>query len=58
MAFNHFPLGFHANAQPGAEILECLGEQKGSEAFYSLIKKAYADEKSTKSYLIEEAVAL
>lgn len=58
IVFNHFPLGFHANAQPGAEILECLGEQKGSEAFYSLIKKSYADEKSTKSFLIDEAVNL
>ena len=56
--YNHFPLGFHDNAQPGAEILECLGEQEGTEAFYSLIKKAYTDEKSDKSYLIEEAVAL
>ncbi len=56
--FNHFPLGFHANAQPWAEILECLGEQKWSEAFYSLIKKAFADEKSDKDYLIAEAVTL
>ncbi|MFC1797704.1 DsbA family protein [Patescibacteria group bacterium] len=58
LVFNHFPLGFHANAQPGAEILECLAEQKGSDAFYTLMKKAFTDEKSTKSYLIEEAVAL
>ena len=56
--YNHFPLGFHDNAQPGAEILECLGEQEWTEAFYSLIKKAYTDKKSTKSYLIDEAVAL
>jgi len=56
--FNHFPLDFHTNAQPAAEILECLWEQKGSDAFYSLIKKAYADEKSTKDYLIEQAVVL
>jgi len=56
--YNHFPLGFHANAQPGAEILECLGELKGTEAFYGLIKVAYADEKSSKAYLIEEAVNL
>ncbi|MFK7779746.1 MAG: DsbA family protein, partial [Candidatus Gracilibacteria bacterium] len=56
--YNHFPLGFHDNAQPGAEILECLAEQEGVDAFYDLIKKAYADEKSDKAYLIEEAVAL
>ncbi|MDD2871494.1 MAG: thioredoxin domain-containing protein [Candidatus Gracilibacteria bacterium] len=58
IVFNHFPLQFHANAQPGAEILECLGEQKGTDAFYGLIKKAYKDEKSTKDYLIEQSVAL
>ena len=56
--FNHFPLNFHANAQVWAEIVECLWEQKGTEAFYALIKKSYADEKSTKSFLIDEAVAL
>jgi protein-disulfide isomerase len=56
--FNHFPLGFHDNAQPGAEILECLAEQKWTDAFYALIKKAYTDEKSDKDYLIAEAVTL
>ena len=58
MVYNHFPLGFHANAQSWAEILECLWEEKWSDAYYSLIKKAYADTNSTKEYLIEEAVAL
>jgi protein-disulfide isomerase len=56
--FNHFPLQFHANAQPGAEILECLWELKWWDAFYSLMKKAYTAEKSTKAYLIEQSVAL
>lgn len=56
--FNHFPLQFHANAEPAAQVLECLAEEKWSEAFYSLIKKAYKEEKSTKNYLITEAVAL
>ncbi len=58
IVYNHFPLEFHKNAQVGAEILECVGEQKGSEAYYSLIKKSYTDKKSDKSYLIEEAVTL
>jgi protein-disulfide isomerase len=56
--FNHFPLGFHANAQVWAEILECLGEQKWSDAFYSLMVKAFKEEKSDKSFLIEESVVL
>jgi len=57
-AFNHFPLSFHANAETAAEILECLGEQKGSDGFYSLVKKAYSEKNSTKSFLIKQAVAL
>ncbi|USN57876.1 MAG: thioredoxin domain-containing protein [Candidatus Peribacteria bacterium] len=28
MIFQHFPLDFHANAKPGAEVLECLAAQK------------------------------
>ncbi len=58
IVFNHFPLWFHANAQIWAEIVECLGEQKWTEAFYALVKKSFTDEKSTKAYLIEQAVAL
>lgn len=58
IVFNHFPLGFHANAQVWAEILECLAEQKWSEAFYSLIKTSYTNTNSDKSYLIDEAVNL
>lgn len=58
IVFNHFPLDFHANAMPGAEILECLWEQKWSDAFYSLIDTAYDSENSSKSYLIDEAVKL
>lgn len=56
--FNHFPLEFHKNAIPGAQISECFAEQKWSEWFYSLIEKAYKDEKSDKDYLIAEAVKL
>ncbi|MDD3302488.1 MAG: thioredoxin domain-containing protein [Candidatus Gracilibacteria bacterium] len=56
--FNSFPLEFHQNAMDGARIVECLGEQKGSDAYYSLIEKAYKDEKSAKDYLIAEAIKL
>ncbi len=58
IVFNHFPLGFHKNAQTGAEILECLGEQKWGDAFYSLLKKSYTDKNSDKDFLISEAVKL
>jgi protein-disulfide isomerase len=26
--FTHFPLSFHPNAEPAAEIIECLAAQK------------------------------
>jgi len=58
ISFNHFPLGFHKNAQTGAEILECLGEQKWGEAFYKLLSKSYSSENSDKDFLIKEAVSL
>jgi protein-disulfide isomerase len=56
--FNHFPLGFHKNALPAAQILECIWESKGSNWFYGLMEKAFADSKSDKDYLIAEAVKL
>ena len=58
MSFNHFPLSFHATAQDAAEILECLAEKKGADAYYSLIDTAYSEENSKKSFLIDEAVKL
>lgn len=68
--FNNFPLEFHKNAIPAAEVLECLWEQKWSDAFYSLIKKSFDSAKeasgwnidtstsSSKEFLIAEAVKL
>lgn len=56
--FRHFPLSFHANAMPAAEITECLAEQQWAVAFYSLIDTAFQNENSNRSYLIEEAVKL
>ncbi len=56
--FNHFPLAFHDNAQIGAEILECVAEEKGIDTFYTLIKTIFKNENSSKSFIIDEAVAL
>lgn len=58
IVFQHFPLSFHANAKPGAEILECLADQQWAEAFYALIEKTFETGNSTKSFLVDEAVAL
>jgi len=56
--FNNFPLKFHKNAMPWAEILECLWEQKWKESFYSLIDKSYSNENSEKDFLIKKAIWL
>jgi len=66
--FNHFPLEFHSNAQKWAEILECIWEQKGSEAFYKIIETSFYwrdlqnqqdhIKKSWKEFLTQEAIKL
>lgn len=38
VAFRHFPLSFHPNAQKAAEAAECVGKQKGADGFWQ-----YAD---------------
>ena len=58
MIFQHYPLDFHANAKPGAQILECVGKENGGEAFYSLIESSFKDQNSTKSFLLDEAEKL
>lgn len=55
MIFQHYPLDFHPNAFPGAELLECAGSQNGAEIFYSLIEKSFKEENSSQSFLLENA---
>ncbi len=55
IVFQHFPLGFHANAQVWAEILECVADQEWVKEYYSLIAAAFKDGKSDKDYLYKEA---
>ncbi len=54
----HFPLDFHPNAKPAAEIAECLWAEKWSEAFYNLIERIFSTAKSDKEFVLEEAVKL
>lgn len=56
--FNHFPLWFHKNAFPAAQVLECVWELNWGDTFYSLIDKSYSEKKSDRDYLIEQAVKL
>ncbi|PID86426.1 hypothetical protein CSB08_00380 [Candidatus Gracilibacteria bacterium] len=56
--FNHFPLEFHANAFPGAQVLECTGELGGSENFYEVMKASFKSKNSSKDFLVDTAVGL
>ncbi len=56
--YNHFPLYFHSNALPAAEILECSAIQKWSDSFYKLIEIAFENKNSNKEFLIDESVKL
>ncbi|MDQ7009903.1 MAG: thioredoxin domain-containing protein [Candidatus Gracilibacteria bacterium] len=56
--FQSFPLDFHKNALPGAEAIECLGKEKGSEAYYNLVDISFKNKNSDTSFLIDEAVKL
>jgi len=41
IVFNHFPLWFHQNAIPWANILECVWELGWAEDFYKIMEYAY-----------------
>jgi protein-disulfide isomerase len=66
--YNHFPLDFHANALPWAQIMECIWELNWSDVFYTVLKNSYAwrditkaednSKQSSKEFLVDEAVKL
>lgn len=56
--FQNFPLDFHKNALPAANLLECAADQKGSEIYYKLIDYSFKNENSNLSFLTKESVRL
>jgi hypothetical protein len=57
-AFQNFPLGFHKNALPAARVIECLGDEKGLDAYYQLIDVSFTQGKSDIDFMKSRAVAL
>lgn len=50
--FQNFPLSFHKDALPAAQILECLGKEAGAKTYYDFLQKAYKSEKSDTNSLL------
>ncbi|MDD5567045.1 MAG: DsbA family protein [Patescibacteria group bacterium] len=57
--FKHFPLDFHAEAQPAALAAECAAEQKGNDGFWSFSDELYANQDSLGAdFYVETATKL
>jgi protein-disulfide isomerase len=57
-SLQHFPLGFHKNALPAAESLECLAEQKWGKSYFDLEHVIFSNKNTNLTFIIEEAVKL
>ena len=58
IAFKHFPLAFHPNAQDAAELVECTGKQLGKQSFFSLVDTIFSERDASKDFVIDEAKKL
>lgn len=56
--FQHFPLDFHENALPWAEVLECTSEQLWNNSFYELLEIYYNTQWLTFDIMVEKAEEL
>jgi len=57
-SLQHFPLGFHKNAIPAAQALECVWKEKWTDLFYKLESIIFKNKNSDIEYIKEEAVKL
>lgn len=57
-SLQHFPLGFHKDALPGAEALECLAKQKWETFYFELEHIIFENKKTNLDFIVGEAVKL
>lgn len=57
-SFTHFPLGFHANAQKGAEAAECAAELAGADKYHDYIEGVFSQGTPVMAVLKDEASKL
>ena len=52
----HFPKAFHTEALPAQQILECIAEQRGEDAFYSAIDAVFKSQDSVSQAVMDEVI--
>jgi protein-disulfide isomerase len=55
-AIKHYPKAFHTEALPAHQLIECLAEQQGQEAFYQAIDAIFSSEEKLSPTLLQNII--